>query len=206
MKKRSLVGLIFCLILCMVVATTAFGENASSTGTTSTNPHPSLNSIILDKSFANFVESIKPFLNSIKEKQPSGSVLEQSIGSTVIPLSPAPPLTAIFVYAACSEYQPNWVVYNTPNSHSRTSATGQGGSWMNVATLEIGYGQNHLAWMSGRSAPNYQSLPVDLDGDSIVDAFLEAWDVTGLPKGQFTSQATSINYPWNTMSCWFNFL
>jgi hypothetical protein len=120
--------------------------------------------------------------------------------------APAPPLTAILVYAVGSS-NCGW---EYPSG--TTTACDHGGAQLRTAVLEIGYGSNAIAWMAGGILPNsamYASTPVCITGGyyswpctagQTVVGFLNEYNLDGWQSGIFKYQNTSINSPWNTIS------
>lgn len=199
MKKRIVFGLVFSLVICMIVATTALGASTSS-GTVSTNVSaPSLKNLVIDKRLVDYFNSIKPYLKSLQEKQIDSSILEKRTNESLLvqPLSPAPPLTYLQIYAASSTQHPDWEIFS---DNQTSSVADHGGVELYIVTVELGYGSNNIARMNSSSVPLYDSASLDLDGDSIIDGWMYQWNASGYNSGTFTYQSTSINSPWNTMS------
>jgi hypothetical protein len=84
--------------------------------------------------------------------------------------------------------------------------------------MEIGYGNNPVAWMIGGLLPisaNYQTTPVCVVGGYYswpcpagytVVGFLRYYNLNGRQAGLFEYQNTSTNSPWNTMYTRINIL
>lgn len=67
-------------------------------------------------------------------------------------------------------------------------------------TAELGYGHVRTAKINGVHLKEYDRLPIDTNGDTIVDGWYILWHASGYENGAFTYQNTSSNAPWNTMS------
>ncbi len=140
---------------------------------------------------------------------------ESAEKSLAVPLAPAPPLTRMFVFAVGST-NCNWE-YMTSVGQLATTCN-HGGAQMSAAVLEIGYGSNPIAWMSGTVLPNsanYQTTPVCIVGTrydwpcspgATIVGFLRYYNLNGYQNGLFRYQNTSINAPMNTLSTRINIL
>lgn len=130
--------------------------------------------------------------------------LEQLVNNkpTIGLRAPAPALTGIYIMGVASpqggaEYMTTLNQYSTGNDH--------GGDWIQVLTLEVGYGQNRSGLFNGRSMQIAESSPADLNGDGIVDGFYYLWEsYRPFTEGAFETKATSINFPVNTLSNFIN--
>ncbi len=111
--------------------------------------------------------------------------------------APAPPLTDLQVYAACSTNHP---AYEYFSSNQFSSVYNHGGGEMYIVTYEIGIGHNRIAKMNGQTLQSVAYQAIDLNGDTIIDGWIYYWDASAFENGNFTFQCTSLNSPWNTMS------
>lgn len=127
----------------------------------------------------------------------------------VHPMASASPLTTVYVYAVGSS-NCNWEYMTSQTQFSTTC--NHGGSQLRAAVIEIGYGNNPLAWMSGgllSTSKNYQTSPLCVvngaytwscpSGYTIV-GFLRYYNLDGYQSGTFKYQNKSTNSPWNTIS------
>lgn len=115
--------------------------------------------------------------------------------------APAPPLTDIRVLLVSSEQAGD----ETIRANQTTTSLDHGGSWIQVVTYEEGYASSRKATFNGYSMDLTDFQLVDTDGDRIGDGFQCLWtDKSSFTSGQFMSEATSSNYPWNTMQTRIN--
>lgn len=117
---------------------------------------------------------------------------EKSIGI----MGSAPPLSYLQVYAAISTNHPTYEYFG---ENQLSSVYDHGGAEMYIVTAELGYGYQGIAKMNTNNLSMWESLYIDLNGDSIVDGWFKWWDASGYEYGTFSYQNTSINYPNNTM-------
>ena len=138
----------------------------------------------------------------VKAKQSNDQ--KTNIQNQVVPLGPAPPLSYYQVHAAWSTQHPSWEYFQPYNQY--LSVYDHGGEEMYIVTKEIGYGNpsQRQATMNGDSLNLIWDEPFDSNGDGIGDGWYLYWDASGYEDGLFSSQDTSINYPYNTMSDWIN--
>lgn len=69
-----------------------------------------------------------------------------------------------------------------------------------VQTQEVGYGTNQIAQFNGNRLTERSSAPT-LGAGRVVTGWTRVWCYQGsFTSGTFTFQATSINFPWNTLS------
>lgn len=137
-----------------------------------------------------------------------GSVkVEASSNSEANLFNVASPLTELYVYGV---YSSNCGVEFTAGQSS--TSCDHGGSVLQTAVLEIGYGGNPIVWMSGGILPSSASIgstavcitnntytwPCSA-GQTIV-GFLREYDISGNQNGLFRYQNTSLNSPFNTLS------
>lgn len=128
------------------------------------------------------------------------------------PNASAPPVTSVSVYAVYSTQYGNWEVIP---SGQYTTTYDHGGTTLNVAVLEIGYGTAN-ATMQGTfldHSKNYTTQSVCISGGyyttscpagAAIVGFLRYWDVSGYQSGQFTESDRSYNSPFNTVSTYLN--
>ena len=126
-------------------------------------------------------------------------VQEETVNNNniVTPMGPAPPLTYLQVRAAISTNYPQFEFFEP---HQFRSIQDHGGRELYVITYEVGYSHSRFAKMNGILLDLVKTELVDLNGDSIIDAYYRWWDASNFEGGDFTYEATSANYPWNTMS------
>lgn len=112
----------------------------------------------------------------------------------------APPLTYLEVYAVRSANHSSWEFIS---QYQYSTVYDHGGSWMDIVTIEYGYGNNPIAQMNGAylSQWAYQYIT---DSAGTIIGWIRYWNADGHQSGQFTYQNTSINSPWNTMSDWIS--
>jgi len=133
--------------------------------------------------------------------------------SAPAPRAPAPPLTAMWVYAVGST-NCGWEY----TAGLTTTTCDHGGPELRTAVLEIGYGASRVAWMNSGLVPSgsmYASTPVCVTGGyytwpctagQTVVGFLNEYNLDGNQSGLFKYQNTSSNSPFNTMSVQINIL
>lgn len=61
-----------------------------------------------------------------------------------------------------------------------------------IGTLEVGYGKEY-ATFNGNKLSEVDCVPLDINGDRIVDEFVDVWKVTNVTSGTFNSHCTSTN-------------
>lgn len=122
--------------------------------------------------------------------------------------APAPPLTAVQIYAVGSS-DCNWEYLPVG---ATTTSCDHGGSQLRVAVLETGYGSNRIAWLNGGLLPSsalyategicnvggVPTMPCPI-GYSI-SSWMLYYNLDGNQAGQFKFQSTSSNWPTNTYS------
>lgn len=117
---------------------------------------------------------------------------------------PAPALSEVRVVGVASTSYLNGTKWNevpvgaisTPNDH--------GGTWVNVAVLERGYGQNSMAFFNGTRMTLYQSEPL-IGQDRKIWGYIRYYRLNvKFTSGTVTSQAASINGPFRTLSTRLN--
>jgi hypothetical protein len=112
---------------------------------------------------------------------------------------PAPPLSRLQIIAV---YSPQGGVELIADNQFLT-ANDHGGAFIQFATDEVGYATNQIATFNGVRATQYASQPLYWSGTNIIAGWRRYWQVNGnFTSGQIRYQATSINYPFNTMSDW----
>ncbi|MGF7058512.1 DUF4879 domain-containing protein [Brassicibacter mesophilus] len=113
--------------------------------------------------------------------------------------APAAPFTDVMVYAVGSEQYGD---YEYIDYNQFTTLEDHGGTPFYIVTADFGYSRqsSRIAKLNGIKLNLVYTDYVDTNGDSIVDVFLYYWDASGQTGGNFTYQATSENYPWNTYS------
>ena len=170
----------------LVVTTSVSAKSLDSKGKDVSN-----GSLLTKSTSIKIDDNLRDYLKSMKEKQ----------GKDVQVLSSAPPLSYLEVYAACSSQHPDWEYFS---QSQYTSVADHGGAEMYIVTVELGYGFQQQAKMNGNGLVEYNTQAIDLDNDSIIDGYFHYWNASSYNSGQFTSQNTSVNYPYNTMSDWIN--
>lgn len=143
-------------------------------------------------------ETLSAFEN-FKKEHPNAKIMNPS-KSEVSAFAPAPPLSSMWVDQVGSTNYGGWEYvrgkYITTGDH--------GGAELYVYTYERGYASSRLAQMNGGRLDQWDHQLIDEDGDNTIDGFFIGWDACGHESGQFTYQATSSNYPRNTMSTWIS--
>jgi hypothetical protein len=148
-----------------------------------------------------------PELTSQGAPIPAETMSDSQTTTDGVVRAPAPPLTAMWVYAVASSTCNGWEY-----TVGLTATTcDHGGAQLRTAVLEIGYGSNSIAWMNGGIQPNsamYKNTPVCITGGSYtwpctagqtIVGFLREYNLDGHQGGVFKYQNTSINSPWNTL-------
>jgi hypothetical protein len=115
--------------------------------------------------------------------------------------APAPALSSVRVTAVASSKYP----YRDPIPQgSLSTPQDHGGPSLCVETTEVGYGQNQIAKFNGNRLTENSSTAI-LGTGNIVTGWKRVWCYQGsFTSGTFTFQATSINFPWNTLSTFLN--
>lgn len=117
--------------------------------------------------------------------------IEQAISA------PAPALSGVSVIGVISSNYPNWE--SIPQGNLSTQKD-HGGSQLCVQTQEVGYGTNQIAQFNGNRLIERSSAAI-LGAGRVVTGWTRVWCYQGsFTSGTFTFQATSINFPWNTLS------
>ncbi|WP_300318710.1 DUF4879 domain-containing protein [Idiomarina sp.] len=137
-----------------------------------------------------------------------GSIpIPDAVTDKVTPYDTAPALSALYVYGIYSS--DCGIEYTAGQS---TTSCDHGGTVLQSAVLEIGYGGNPIVWMNGGTLPSSASLgstPVCITGSSYswpcnagqtIVGFLREYDLSGSQNGIFRYQNTSLNSPFNTLS------
>ncbi|WP_427339424.1 DUF4879 domain-containing protein [Caloranaerobacter sp. DY30410] len=111
----------------------------------------------------------------------------------------APPLSQVGIAEIYSSQGGTEEIYS---STKLCTDKDHGGNPFYIVTYEIGYSRygSRIAKLNGVRLKEVQSQPIDLDNDRIIDGWFRWWDASGFTGGNFTYEATSENYPWNTMS------
>lgn len=137
-----------------------------------------------------------------------------SSNNLITPFQPAPPLTDMFIYAIGSS-NCGW---EYPPIGATSTSCDHGGSVMQAAVFELGYGSSRIAWMSGGilpgsafigSSPVCQSaggLTFDCAAGMTIVGWVVDYNLSGWQGGFFRYQNTSTNSPFNTMSVQINIL
>lgn len=120
------------------------------------------------------------------------------------PRAPAPPVSGVGIWLVASEKGREELIAPGQTQTNRN----HGGSTMYVSTVVKGYGgiSSDFASYGGPGfILNYvDNIPIDFNGDRIVDGWLISWDLSGKsPGGQFLYTARSIN-PGPTMQTYIN--
>lgn len=113
----------------------------------------------------------------------------------------APPLTQISVKEITS-----------PEGGKETISSGQtvtnkdhGGNWLKIKTFEKGYSRVNFGKFNNESMQLVDYQGVDLNGDRVYDGFYYYWRIDKpFTEGKFTTQSTSTNAPWNTLSTYID--
>jgi 1-aminocyclopropane-1-carboxylate deaminase/D-cysteine desulfhydrase-like pyridoxal-dependent ACC family enzyme len=122
-------------------------------------------------------------------------------GSITAFAAPAPPLTKIYVDTINSSQGGKEKISSSQNSTQKD----HGGDWLEVITFEQGYKIANFAKFNDESMRLVNYTGVDLNGDRVYDGFYYYWRIDKpFTEGKFTTQSTSTNAPWNTMSTYIN--
>lgn len=122
-------------------------------------------------------------------------------GNITVFAAPAPPLTDISVKRVSSPQGGTEAI----RSGQLATLKDHGGDWLEVMTFEKGYKIANFAKFNDESMRLVDYEGVDLNGDRIYDGFYYYWRIDKpFTEGKFTTQSTSTNAPWNTMSTYIN--
>ena len=103
---------------------------------------------------------------------------------------PAPPITAVGVYAVCSAKEPNWVYPHT----GQYATTGEGGAWVAVCTAEVGYGTPQAATINGVPGTELTQYRTPMVQNGVITGYYRVWYFQGgTLNGEFVYMARSIN-------------
>jgi hypothetical protein len=116
-------------------------------------------------------------------------------------MGPAPALSYLQVYAVISS---NYPAYEYLSANQGATVQDHGGPEMYVVTVEYGYADSWYtkAQMNGMGLTEYRDSThpqAIVDSSRTVIGWYKWWIANGHESGQFSYQARSINYPWNTM-------
>lgn len=116
---------------------------------------------------------------------------------------PAPPLSSVAITAVNSSQNPSWELIQSGNL---STSKDHGGRSLCVQTEERGYGQSQSVLFSGSIMVQKSSTAITGFGGIIV-GWKREWcysSSTAFSSGRVTFQATSINFPRNTLSTALN--
>ncbi|ALP38120.1 hypothetical protein ASL14_19970 [Paenibacillus sp. IHB B 3084] len=192
MKKLCGLALILVLALSFNVSAFAKGDDTQAQPLTKEE-------IVNSDEFLAAVEAAKATFESQKADESK----EAKNNDGPIVQASAPPVSHINVYAVASPYGGQEIYgfnsnpFNTNNDHH--------GDWIQCITYQIGYDNSHYGKLGGSIMTNNWTEPLDLNGDSIIDAWARSWIYEGTSEGgQFVSTVRSANSPWNTAEAWIN--
>lgn len=115
------------------------------------------------------------------------------------PKASAPLVTQVLILNVCSEKMKQDTGYDCEEITDNQTSTGfdHSGNPFEVDTGVVGYGGHSYdrAKFAGNEAVQLKSEGVDLNGDNIVDGFIDIWDISkpANTNGTFEFTATSIN-------------
>ncbi|MFM6179905.1 MAG: DUF4879 domain-containing protein [Dolichospermum sp.] len=112
---------------------------------------------------------------------------------------PAPPLSSVSITAVQSTDNPSWE--SIPRGNLSTSKD-HGGRSLCVQTEEMGYGQSQIVLFNSNRMVERSSTPI-IGWGRIIVGWKRVWcysSNTTFSFGRVTFQATSINFPGNTLS------
>lgn len=118
--------------------------------------------------------------------------------SSISPASAAEPLYYLEIVSVASEDYPYWENID-PNDFA--TSQNHGGNFIYVATLEGGYAEPYSRKMkiNGSTLVKMHSEPIYNDVNTLIGWF-HIWGTTYYIEGGLaTYEATSTNYPWNSM-------
>ena len=116
---------------------------------------------------------------------------------------PAPPLSSVSITAVNSSQNPSWELIQSGNL---STSKDHGGRSLCVQTEERGYGQSQSVLFNGNRMVQKSSTAITGFGRIIV-GWKREWcysSSTAFSSGRVTFQATSINFPRNTLSTALN--
>lgn len=129
-----------------------------------------------------------------------GSDFEETFSEQVESRIPAPPLTSIHVYLVNSEQAGQ--EYIAPYQYATN--LDHGGSWIQLITLDVGYSGWREATFDGNKMDLTDVVPVDTDGDTILDGYLRLWTLdVNFDNGKFIYHATP-EYSGRQYEAWIN--
>lgn len=85
--------------------------------------------------------------------------------------APAPALSAVYVYLVNSEQAGKEFI----SPYQYATKLDHGGSWIQMITLDVGYAGSNDARFEGHQMSLIDVVPVDTNGDSILDGYLKLW-------------------------------
>lgn len=156
----------------------------------------------------NLVQSeIEPDKKIVKlDKKTTASFLEskQSNQPTISTYGPAPTLSFLEIVAVGSTLHQSKTgkFYEDISSLQFSTKENHGGSEFIVVTYELGFSSTQRAKFNGKNARLIDYDFIDVNGDNIIDGFMYYWDISRLSPsdyGEFTYEATSSNFPYNSM-------
>lgn len=136
----------------------------------------------------------------------AGQILTSKIGEVADINASAPPLSSMSLYMIFSEKGGTETVSTSTTDFPITSSNDHGGTVLRAITVEMDYAKNRYATFNNIQMTLTNVEGFDVDGDSIIDGHFCLWTYSGaeFEAGTFVVQATSVNYPWNTLSLRFN--
>ena len=113
---------------------------------------------------------------------------------------PAPPLTAMRVIGVASPGYSNGNAWDPVPSGALATPHNHGGNWLQVAVYEEGYATNQSAYFNGSRMTLVQSVP-QVGANRRVYGYVHYYRInTTFTSGTVTSQATSLVFPFRTLS------
>lgn len=109
--------------------------------------------------------------------------------------SSAPALSSYNMYFVATSYDKYTDVINGYEmiKKSQTTTVNDFNGTIYVGTLEYGYGQEQANFNETLLGSKYDSIPLDNDGDKIIDTFVDIWKIDNVTNGKFTSTSVSDN-------------
>lgn len=144
--------------------------------------------------YASLIEKVSKQIQQHNGNQlSSGKDTVAPDGATI--LASAPPVTYLEFTGVLSE---NWSSWEDIAPNQLSTVYDHGGAWMYLEVLELGYGYDY-AWMNGVLLNEVYTYYVT-DSSGTVIGFIHYYDASGFQGGYATTEARSINYPFNLMS------
>lgn len=149
-----------------------------------------------ESTIKNNAELIEKMGMEIEKYKKNQSLNDINQDEQTVSRAPAPPVSNLQFTGVMSENsQYNWEDIGTYQS---STTIDHGGAHIYLEVLEIGYGYDY-AWMSGVQLTELAKYNVTNNAGTVV-GFVHYYDASGFQNGNATTQARSMNYPYNTCS------